>query len=169
MEYLYAPWRKQYVQSVHGESKNTDSNTCVFCTQIASNQDEQHLVLARFEHAVVMLNLYPYNSGHLLVIPHAHVEQLDQLSAPTRIQLMELTNALCTLLRSQQKAHGINVGLNLGKAAGAGIPQHLHMHVLPRWIGDTNFLPLLAQTKQISVDLRELYAQLKPLVQAIKL
>lgn len=161
MDHLYAPWRKKYVQKIQGDM-NTDNKVCVFCDQLSKKDDETYFVLGRYTHHAILMNLYPYNAGHLLIIPFAHVQSLEELSDDSRTELISLANESICILKKVLNAQGINIGLNLGKAAGAGIPEHLHLHVLPRWVGDTNFLPLLADTKQISVDLHEMYKRLQP-------
>ncbi|MGE4168474.1 MAG: HIT domain-containing protein [Candidatus Babeliales bacterium] len=163
MKHLYAPWRKKYVEDiVHGKKEKTEEGECPFCLKILSHEDEKNFILARFKYFTIMLNLYPYNAGHILIVSNDHKNCLKNISAQARHELMELTNESINILTDVLKAEGINVGLNIGKASGAGIPAHLHQHVLPRWVGDTNFLPLLAHTKQISVDLEELFLKLKP-------
>lgn len=160
MNYLYAPWRSKYVKEL-GKSDDTKAENCIFCNNITEQQDEKNFILKRFMHHVVMLNKYPYNAGHLMIIPFAHKPSLEDFSMEQRSELIELTTMCATTLKKILKAEGINIGINLGKIAGAGMPAHLHLHVLPRWQGDTNFLPLLAETKQISVDLESIYNQLK--------
>lgn len=171
MERLYSPWREQYAKSVSSDAKaeHATQDMCVFCLQFADQQDEKYFILHRFKHTIVMLNLYPYNGGHLLILPIAHVRALGELSSQVRCEIMELMNHSVHILTTILHAHGINVGMNLGKAAGAGIPAHLHMHVLPRWLGDTNFMATLAETKQISVDLYALYTKLRPYFQELKI
>lgn len=115
-----------------------------------------------------MMNRYPYNAGHLLILPLKHTAALSDLTPAARAQLMELTHHCTEILKKVLDAHGVNIGMNLGKAAGAGLPSHLHMHVLPRWRGDTNFLPLLADVKPVSADLQQLFNKLKPYVKKIK-
>lgn len=168
MKKLYAPWRRFYAQSVEdrkqGLSIDKESpQPCIFCTLAAqSDQDEKNFVLERFKHSFVMLNLYPYNGGHVLIVPYSHVETLDQLTADTRSELIEAANKIIRALEKELEPDGFNIGMNIGgKAAGGSIPDHIHMHVLPRWYGDTSFLPTLADTKPISEDLRALYIQLK--------
>lgn len=158
MKNLYAPWRESYAEKVDKKS----NTVCVFCDHAKENHDEQNFILGRYEHGYVMLNLYPYNAGHLLVVPYAHVASLEQLDAQVRQELMELVSKCCEIVTKVLEAQGINVGINVGKAAGAGIPDHLHIHVLPRWQHDTNFMPLLAQTKHISFDLKKIFQELKP-------
>lgn len=170
MKYLYAPWRSNYVKNIFkGKTEKTTEEECNFCQKINENDLTQHFIFRKFNYHMVMLNLFPYNAGHLLIVYLGHKSSLEQIGKEARIELIELTNQCINILQSVMKANGINVGTNLGKAAGAGIPSHLHTHVLPRWYGDTNFLPLLAQTKQISVDLKKIYAELKPYFETITL
>lgn len=165
MKHLYAPWRKKYMLD---DRCNTEPRVCAFCSCIAENNDPKHFILKRYTHCLVMMNLYPYNAGHLLVIPYAHAGTLEELTKETRTEIMEVTTLSNTILKNTLKAEGINIGLNIGgKVAGGSIPEHLHMHVLPRWAGDTNFLSTLAETKQISANLPELYAQLKDAFKAL--
>lgn len=159
---LYAPWRSSYSQSTDkSKDEGTDKKECVFCAQLEENDDAKNFILKRYTHCFVVLNKYPYNAGHVLVIPYAHHKNLADLESAARTEIMEVITSTTALLQKELKAHGINVGLNLGKASGAGIPSHLHFHVLPRWTGDTNFLPALADTKVVSLDLRELFNELK--------
>jgi len=162
MKNLYCPWRQSYSDDTSAtRQQKASAQECVFCIQFALNQDKQHFILKRYAHNVVILNKYPYNAGHLLVIPLNHVSDLDQLSTAARQELMELTNQCTVLLRNQLQAQGINVGMNLGHIGGAGIPSHIHMHVIPRYDRDTNFLATVAQTKVISYDLHKIFATLK--------
>ena len=162
MKRMYAPWRSKYtITEVHTKKENIKEDECIFCEQFAQKKDKKLFILKRFEHNAVMLNKFPYNSGHLLIIPFAHKATLDQLSKAARTELMELIALSSQVVRKQLKADGVNIGLNVGKESGSSIPSHLHFHVLPRWKGDTNFLPTLAGTKQISVDLHDIYKILK--------
>ena len=163
MKHLFCPWRSNYSKD-EGRSKQEDTTQkeCVFCKQLHQQADAQHFILKRYPHHAVMLNKYPYNAGHLLIIPLEHTAELYSLSREAQHELIELVSLCSNVLTKALKAHGINVGLNLGKAAGAGIPSHLHMHVLPRFTGDTNFLPTLTDTKTVSFDLKEIYQQLLP-------
>lgn len=163
MKFLYAPWREDYSSAIDKASKQSDASqaACVFCKQLAENNDEKNLIIKRFHHNYVLLNKYPYNAGHILILPLEHHAELSELSLPARIELIELINSTIELMQTTLNPHGFNVGFNLGKEAGAGIPSHLHAHVLPRWQGDTNFLPTLADTKQISFDLHKIYERLK--------
>jgi ATP adenylyltransferase len=158
---LYAPWRDKYINSC-SQKLNKSGECCVFCEiWNAKGKDEETYVLARYKHAMVLLNAYPYSGGHLLVVPSAHVSDLDACSAEVRSEIMEIVSASCAILKKELCAMGVNIGMNIGKSAGAGIPNHIHVHLVPRWEGDTNFLPIIGKVKQISVDLERVYNQLK--------
>ncbi len=164
MKHLYCPWRQNYSQD-KGRSKQPDTtqDECVFCTHMQATNDEQSFILKRASHNIVVLNTYPYNAGHLMIIPLEHVSDLDQLSPEARSEMMELINKSIVILRQELQSQGINVGMNLGAIGGAGIPSHIHMHVVPRYQGDTNFMATIADTRHVSFDLKEIYSQLKPL------
>jgi ATP adenylyltransferase len=164
MKSLYAPWREEYSQS-HDPSKreNSPAQKCVFCSIIKATNDDENFILKRTMSSLIILNKYPYNAGHILVIPYSHARELTSLDACQRAELMELMNESLIHINNALQPEGINIGLNLGSAAGAGIPSHLHFHVLPRWNGDTNFLPTLATTKVVSFNLQEIFEKLKPL------
>lgn len=157
MEALFAPWRSVYVQGVH---KN-DRVDCVFCAAWQEGDDEKHLVLARAEKTFVMMNLYPYNPGHTLIVPNRHVSRLQDLTKEERQEVMEWAVRLEGALKKAFNPDGINIGVNLGKAAGAGIEDHLHGHMVPRWNGDTNFMPVISGTKVISEALKESFRKLR--------
>lgn len=159
--YLYCPWRQKYTSNVQ-QKKNKQIKECVFCEQIADDQDEKHFFLHRYNHHVVMLNLYPYNAGHLLVVPYNHCNSLNAVSDEILVEKIKLIQASVKILTDVMKAHGCNVGINIGPASGAGIPEHLHVHVLPRWMNDINFLSALTDTRHISIDLVRLYQDLRP-------
>lgn len=162
MKNLYAPWRSDYTTSTaRTKNENAPSEACVFCAHRDHPQDDaKNFILQRHEHVFVMFNKFPYNAGHLLVVPYAHVGSLELLSKEARSELIEVTTHAMTILKRETGAEGFNSGLNIGKAAGAGIPSHLHMHVLPRFTGDTNFLPTLGETRVISFDLNAMYQHL---------
>ena len=163
MDCLYAPWRESYSKAV-AQSKNeeTTQDQCVFCQHFSQSLDEDHFILKRFKHCIIMLNKYPYNAGHLLILPLKHVDSLHLMPQEARTELMALMNQSINIVKKVLHCDGLNAGFNLGKAAGAGIPSHLHVHILPRFLGDTNFLPTLSNTKAISFDLAKIYRQLKP-------
>lgn len=156
MKYMYAPWRAKYVQK-----KEKKDEKCVFCGAIESVQDAFHRVLYRSESWCILMNKYPYNAGHLLMVPVVHIADMQDLSCQAQQEGFALIAKTSAILRTTLFAHGINVGINMGKAAGASILDHLHVHILPRWEGDTNFFPTLARVKHVSVDIETLYIQLK--------
>jgi ATP adenylyltransferase len=163
MKNLYAPWRISYAASTDdSKQEQTKKDECVFCAQLQDNSDEKHFILKRYTHCFVVLNKYPYNAGHLMVLPLNHEKSLDNLSPQARHEIIDATNHCIKVVEKVLKTEGVNVGLNLGRASGAGIPSHIHMHILPRWHGDTNFLPTLADVKVVSFDLKEVFELLKP-------
>ncbi|MBX3049806.1 MAG: HIT domain-containing protein [Anaerolineales bacterium] len=156
MQRLFSPWRKPYIQ--RDKSK---AGECVFCAALKKPDGPENLILHRGEKAFVMLNRFPYTSGHLLALPFEHIAQLEQLTPQTRAELFELANTAVGVLRSVYAPGGFNLGANLGAAAGAGIEEHLHLHVLPRWNGDTNFMSALGQTRVLPETLEETWERLK--------
>lgn len=133
---------------------------CVFCRIIKEKNDAENLVVARGEHCFIVLNLYPYNNGHVLIIPNRHVDDLKKLRYAEKKEFLEMIEYAKSLLEDVLNPEGFNIGMNLGRAAGAGIPKHMHMHMVPRWLGDMNFMPTVANTKVISQSLKELHKQL---------
>jgi len=163
MDVLFAPWRSNYTEKeARTKNEGTTETECTFCRQFQKNNDQGCYILKRTKHCIVILNRYPYNAGHLLVLPISHVGKLQKLPKEVRHELMDLISQSTEIVQRELGAHGVNIGLNLGKAAGAGIPSHLHFHVLPRWQGDANFMPVLGKTKVISFDLDQIYKKLKP-------
>ena len=134
---------------------------CIFCKWLKAQKDNRHYILYRGESCFVILNLYPYNTGHLMVVPNRHAGSLEDLADQETQELMTLSAKSVAALRSALKPEGFNLGMNLGCTAGAGIADHLHLHIVPRWSGDTNFMPVLAETKVLSLGLKTLYAKLK--------
>jgi len=160
MKYLYAPWRDKYVQEqVYGKQEATSSRECALCN--CTKEDNVHCyILYRASSWFIMMNRFPYNAGHLLIVSYSHIPTLTTVSQEARHELSDLTHICIEILQKALEPQGFNIGLNIGKAAGAGIPSHIHQHVLPRWSGDTNFLPVLAETKHISCDLNKMYKRL---------
>ena len=156
MERLWSPWRMQYLAA-----SGDDDGGCFLCAAARPVEDDAG-VLHRGESAYVILNAFPYNTGHVMVAPVRHVGELDALEQSERAEIMELTTRTVAVVRAAMGAHGFNVGMNLGRAAGAGVPGHLHVHVVPRWGGDTNFMPVVAQTKVLPEMLEETAAKLRP-------
>lgn len=160
MEKIYCPWRQIYSKLTHERHAYTKA-TCIFCAILQHPEDDaQNFVVKRLTHCAVLMNLYPYSAGHLLVLPYKHAQHLADFNASQQADILHALTLGTQWLQATSQPDGFNIGLNLGKAAGAGIPEHLHWHLLPRWQGDTNFMPLLADTKQVSFDLRTLYEEL---------
>lgn len=155
MKHLWSPWRFRYV------TKAASEEGCVFCKKLTAGSDEENLVVFRGTHNYVVLNLYPYTSGHLMVVPFQHVALLEDLDPVTAAEMMELTREATRHLRVTYKPTGLNVGMNLGESAGAGVAAHIHMHVLPRWVGDTNFMTAVAETRVMPEDLSETWRKLR--------
>jgi ATP adenylyltransferase len=154
MDQLWAPWRQAYVTAAKPPST---SDACFFCAGLADNDDRKHLIALRTPLSVVMLNRFPYNNGHLLIAPRAHKGQLDELTSAELLETMETLRRMARVIGELMHPDGYNIGLNLGHAAGAGLPGHLHWHLVPRWYGDTNFMPVLADVKVIVQSLEALY------------
>jgi ATP adenylyltransferase len=154
MDQLWAPWRLAYVAAA---KPPTGNDPCFICQGLAAADNRAALIVHRTPASAVLLNRFPYNNGHLLVAPRAHKGQLGELSADELLEIMETLRQMVRLLDRLMHPDGYNVGLNLGRVAGAGLPGHLHWHVVPRWQGDTNFMPVLADTKVISQSLEALY------------
>ncbi len=160
MDRLWSPWRYEYIAS--GGVADAGTSSCVFCSlRDDPERDEANFVLHRADHSFVVLNIYPYISGHLLVVPYEHVGELDAASKPATDELMDLTKRCQTALRAVYQPQGFNVGINLGKSAGAGIVDHIHIHILPRWTGDTNFMSAVGDTRVIPEDLPSTYQKLR--------
>ncbi|MDP8979156.1 MAG: HIT domain-containing protein [Acidobacteriota bacterium] len=155
MDHLWSPWRYRYIQSADADA------TCIFCQKAAEHKDEQNLIVFRGARNFVILNLFPYTTGHLMVAPYEHVDTLDRADEATTAEMMLLMRAAQTHLGSIYNAHGFNLGMNLGVAAGAGIAGHIHMHVLPRWRGDANFMSVIGETRVMPEELGETYRKLK--------
>jgi ATP adenylyltransferase len=156
MDRLWSPWRLAYVTGATGEK-----SACVFCDAAAHTRGE--LVLVRGEWSFVILNLYPYNNGHLMVVPCRHVSSLAALDPEEIAEMMRFTRDAEVALTEAYQPHGINVGINLGRAAGAGIEHHLHIHLVPRWTGDTNFMSVIGEVRVLPEDLSETASRLRPL------
>lgn len=160
MDKLWAPWREKYITSIKDGERGS-----IFAQINKAGDDKKHYIFARSEHAFAVLNIYPYNNGHTLIVPTRQVKDLTDLKREEREDLMDLLEEAKALLDEVLKPAGYNIGINLGRVAGAGIPQHLHVHIVPRWKGDVNFMPVTAQTKVISQSLDKTY---KALIDAYK-
>lgn len=157
MDQLWAPWRQSYVAAAKPPSSG---DACFLCDGLADNDDRKHLIAARTPLSVVMLNRFPYNNGHLLIAPRKHKGRLDELTPEELLETMETLRRMVRALQDLMRPDGFNVGLNLGHAAGAGLPGHLHWHLVPRWHGDTNFMPLFSDAKVIVQSLEALFEML---------
>ena len=160
MDRLYTPWRFDDIKGESGEKTGTGS-TCVFCTISSRGDDEATFILHRAALNFVVLNIYPYTSGHLMVVPFEHTADFAALPPETSSEMMELAKRAQSLLAEVYRPHGFNLGMNLGQAAGAGVSDHLHLHLLPRWSGDANFMTTVGETRVLPEDLRSTYEKLR--------
>ena len=154
MDTLWAPWRLSYIKSA---KEPADGDPCFICGGLAGTDDRANLIALRKPHSVVVLNRFPYNNGHLLVAPLIHKGRLDELNADELLEVMQTVGEMVIALDQIMRPEGYNIGLNLGRVAGAGLPGHLHWHVVPRWSGDTNFMPVLAGVDLIPQSLDALW------------
>lgn len=161
MDILWSPWRYAYIKSGNDQSAD-DSTGCVFCDLLKDPaSDEEKFILHRAGSNFVILNIYPYISGHLMVVPFEHVADLDIADKETTDELMDLEKRCCKILREIYQPDGINLGMNFGKAAGAGVAEHFHTHILPRWVGDVNFMTSIGETRTIPENLQTTFDKLK--------
>ncbi len=161
MRVLYAPWRYAYIKNISEEEKSGRKRSCVFCS-VVKRSDEEGLILIRGRHSFVIMNLFPYNTGHVMVVPLRHVDDFTKLSLKELCEMHMLVEVSINALRKAFQPHGFNIGINLGRVAGAGIEDHIHVHIVPRWNGDTNFMPVIGNVKVIPQDVRETYSYLRP-------
>jgi len=157
MDRLWAPWRIQYILS----DRKDENGACIFCTKPESQDLKKELVLLKRDKCYVCMNLYPYNAGHLMVCPYDHVQCITELDPETNADIMAAAQAMLPVLRRVLNAHGFNIGYNIGKAAGAGIEEHLHLHIIPRWVGDSNLLPVLSETRVISEHIEDTWERIR--------
>ena len=155
MEYLWTSWRMSYIESLNGRSED-----CVFCAKLDAD-DQGELVLRRGDTCYVCLNRFPYTSGHLLIVPYEHVATIEDLSPDSMLEMMISCQQALTVLRTNWHPRGFNIGLNLGHVAGAGLPEHVHLHVVPRWAGDSNFMSVLGETRVLPEMLDESWRRLR--------
>lgn len=156
MKQLWSPWRMEYI-----ENNNKKEDGCVFCNALAKTDSAENLIAFRGEHSFVILNRFPYTSGHLMVIPFEHKPNLEELDPVTRAEMMELTNRCTIVLKNIYRPQGFNVGVNIGEAAGAGVAAHVHIHIVPRWKGDTNFMSTVGDTRVLPEALEDTYKRVK--------
>ncbi len=156
MDYIWTPWRYQYMK----EAASGNQPECIFCDAMARKNDAETLIVHRAQKTFVILNRFPYTSGHVMIVPYAHVAELNLCEVGTLDEMMRLTQRVETALRANYQPDGMNLGMNLGRAAGAGVVGHLHLHVLPRWIGDSNFMTVTGETRVHPEDLQTTYERL---------
>lgn len=157
---LWAPWRMQYVEH-HGPDTSAGKTGCIFCDFPAADDDAKNLIAYRGDSAYVILNGFPYNNGHVMVVPYEHSAKLHELPASTATEITELTQLSLTVLETLYAPGGFNIGINQGDAAGAGIGAHLHQHIVPRWVGDTNFMPVVADVRVLPEALAASYEKIR--------
>jgi ATP adenylyltransferase len=161
VERIYTPWRSAYVTTADA------ATGCFLCEKPREDADERNLIVARAERVYAILNLYPYNTGHVMVAPYEHGGDLAALDTGTSAALMTMSQRIVAALREEYHPDAFNLGMNLGRPAGAGVPDHLHMHIVPRWSGDTNFMPVLAETKVLPESIEQTYARVRARLQAM--
>ena len=158
MDYLWTPWRYSYITTV---DKSSDGRSCIFCDLLRAGDDEKSLIVYRGEFNFVILNAFPYTSGHSMVVPYEHLDRLQNLPHTAATEMMALSQRLEGALIDLYRPDGVNLGMNIGKAAGAGIAGHIHMHVLPRWVADANFMTVIGETRMLPELLETTYRRLK--------
>jgi ATP adenylyltransferase len=154
MDYLWTPWRYAYITAADR------APGCIFCDKIAENDDRKNFIVHRGEHCFIILNAFPYTSGHVMVVPYSHLDQLAKLSPAAAHEMMDLSQQMERLLREIYNAEGVNLGMNIGKCAGAGVAGHVHMHVLPRWTADANFVSVVGETRVLPETLETTYEKI---------
>ena len=162
MKQIWAPWRMEYIEG-------DKSGECIFCTLPRAEEDEKNFILYKGPHCFIIMNIFPYNTGHVMVSPYRHLSCITKLEENEFTEINRLTQKCVEILRSVKSPEGFNIGVNLGKAGGAGFDEHIHVHIVPRWNGDTNYMPVLAETKVHPEHLRATYDNLFPHFQNIPL
>jgi ATP adenylyltransferase len=155
MDYLWTPWRYTYIKSAD------EAQGCIFCDKPKEHDDEKNLIVHRGKSCYIILNAFPYTSGHAMIVPYAHLDEFQKLDSATANELTALTQKMEGVLRSLYRAEGINLGMNIGKAAGAGVAGHIHMHILPRWTADANFMSVVGETRVLPEDLATTYKRMR--------
>ncbi|MGD8534491.1 MAG: HIT domain-containing protein [Candidatus Aminicenantes bacterium] len=163
MEYIFAPWRKEYVRKISKMSE------CIFCRALKMKDDKKAFILYRAEKNFIVLNKYPYTPGHLMIAPYDHLSSFERAKKESTDEMADLLKLSLKILRKKYRPHGFNAGMNLGNSAGAGVADHFHLHVIPRWTGDSNFMALVGETKVIIEDVETTYVQLLPFFQRARL
>lgn len=164
MDKMWAPWRSEYIDSFAGEKESE----CFLCDALKAQNEQDVFIVEKTKRSFVILNIYPYNTGHVMVVPNRHLGELESLSQKELLDTSLLVQKAIKALKKAYRPHGINIGMNLGRPAGAGLETHVHFHVVPRWNGDTNFMAAIADTKVLSESLRESYKKLKKAFKELK-
>jgi ATP adenylyltransferase len=157
MDYLWTPWRYSYITNA---AKSGERGACIFC-ELPKLPDRDANIVYRGQHCFIILNSFPYTSGHVMIVPFAHLDELSKLPEATAHEMMGLSQEMERVLRQAYSPDGINLGMNIGRAAGAGVAGHVHMHVLPRWVGDTNFMTVTAETRVLPESLEQTYERIR--------
>jgi len=157
MDYLWTPWRYSYITT----TDTSHDGTCIFCELLRAGDDEQSLIVFRGDYNFIVLNAFPYTSGHSLIVPYQHIDRLNKLHEPAALEMMVLARRLESALIDLYRPDGVNLGMNVGKAAGAGIAGHIHMHALPRWVADANFISVIGETRILPELLSTTWERLK--------
>ena len=163
MDRLWSPWRYQYISAAD------PSSDCVFCVKAAEGRDAENYIVFRGKSNYILLNLFPYTTGHLMIAPYQHISNLEDAPEPVLVEMMQLTRDAVRQLKAVYRAEGINLGMNLGRSAGAGIAGHIHMHVLPRWTGDANFMTTIGETRVLPEDLLTTHRKLSQAFRGVAL
>ena len=161
MKLLWAPWRIEYI-------KHEKPDGCIFCKAISENKDSENLILWRGKLAFVIMNKFPYNNGHLMVAPYRHIGRFEELTVEELTEIGVLIQKSIKVLRKVMSPDGFNIGINMGKVAGAGVEDHIHVHIVPRWNGDTNFMPVITDTRVIPQSLQDTYKELKNFIDVFR-
>ncbi len=160
-KHLWAPWKMEYI-------KNKDASQKIFSSKPNETEDKENLILYRGESCYIIMNYYPYNNGHLMIVPYEESDSVENLADETLTEIMRLTKKTMKILRENLQCHGFNFGANIGKGSGASIEGHLHFHIVPRWTSDTSFMPVVGSTKVVAQGLHDTYDQLKPFFEEMK-
>lgn len=161
MDRIWAPWRSKYILN------SAQEEGCILCNRLKSDRESENYILFRGERTFIIMNIFPYNNGHLMVAPYSHSGQLEELDADEGKELVQSISLGLRALRKAFQPDGFNIGMNIGRVAGAGIEDHVHMHIVPRWNGDTNFMPVLTDTKILSISLKEAYRLIKECIEGL--
>lgn len=154
MKRMWSPWRSAYIETFKDPPKKNTSGKSIFTLALEENDDDKHFIVWRGRHCFVIMNLYPYNSGHLMIVPYRQTPRFDDLTDAEMLEVMKISRKAVKALEAEMRPEGFNFGANLGRASGAGVHEHIHFHIVPRWNGDTNFMPVLTDTKVISEDMK---------------